>query len=279
VPIIEPVNANTTTANSFDAFVDANMPLILVANPKYGSLVGKEEEVKNLVESSLWTYDNYIAARIIYRRTTVAELEAFEKRYDGVLLAAIYRDEPFDINVRNRLLTNTRYYHHIFVGNRTARDFRNEFPHARQVLLEDHFKRQSRNADFPPREFFTDMNTDSGNVEGVAGGDFSIVGDHFLEKGGGAAHAVTLHHVHFADESDALDVSHFISDRTESTADRQGKTLEALEKLVSALDYLSPCDTAACLEYRDIAENREAPNLGYMKRLAIKHHLEVLLSE
>jgi hypothetical protein len=278
VPIIEPVKDNATTKIAFDTFVAANMPLVLVTNPEYGDLVDKPMKVKRLLEGTLWTYDNYIAAFIVGRQTRLRELQEFEERYPGVLLAAIYRGEPERIEVRNRLLTESRYYHHAFVGNRVPRDFQHEFPGVRRIVIEDHFKRQSRNADYPPREFFTDMTTSSGNIDGNGWGDFSIVGDHFLEKGGGAAHAVALHHVHLAESGGALDVSHFISDRTETTADTSGKTIEALRKLVDSLEYLSPDQTSACAEYRDIAGAGDAPNLGYMKKLAIKQHLETLLS-
>jgi hypothetical protein len=276
-PIIEPVKINPTTTNSFDQFAGAGMPFVLVTNPTVGELAGQEEIIRDqIVRSVLWIYDNYLPARIVGRRTTVSELEEFEKNYEGKLLAVIYRDEPTSIDTRNRLLTIDQYYNHIFIGNRIPRDFRNEFLPVRQVLLDDRFHRCERNADYPMREFFSDMNTDAGNIEGLSWGDFSIVGDNFAEKGG-AAHAVALHHVHYTQPGRALEISHFISDRTETTADVSGKVVEALQKLVRALDYMEPPDTEACNEYRELADEGVSRGLGYMKKLAIKQHLEVLL--
>jgi len=92
------------------------------------------------------------------------------------------------------------------------------------------------------------------------------------------AYAVTVHHIHYHEgDSGPLDISHFISDRTDSTADTAGKSIEAITHLVEALDDLLPNDTEACGEYREIAQTEEYHGLGYLKRLAIKHHLEVML--
>lgn len=53
--------------------------------------------------------------------------------------------------------------------------------------------------------------------------------------------------------------------------------MEAINKLVSDLDNVAPNDTMACNRYRELAETQDAPVLGYLKRLAITQHLEVIL--
>lgn len=89
---------------------------------------------------------------------------------------------------------------------------------------------------------------------------------------------VTVHHVHFSGRHPGpLDISHFISDRTETTADTPGKIIEAVQKLVAALNHLRPANTDACDEYREMAEAGVSRGLGYLKRLAIQHHLELML--
>jgi hypothetical protein len=143
-------------------------------------------------------------------------------------------------------------------------------------MVFDRFQRQERNADYPERELFTDWNTVGGNPNRLDFGDFSIVGNYYTDEGG-PAYAVALHHIHFQNESGPLDISHFISDRVDTTADTPGKTIEALTKLVDALSGLLPNDTEACAEYTEMAESGISRGLGYMKKLAIKHHLEVML--
>jgi hypothetical protein len=144
-------------------------------------------------------------------------------------------------------------------------------------MISDRFHRQPRNADYPDREFFTDMNTAEGNPERLDFGDFSIVGD-FYKDDGGPAHAVAIHHIHYREEdAGPLDISHFISDRTDSPVDPSGKTIEAVSNLVNALDDLFPNETNTCAEYREMATTGVWHGLGYLKKLGIKHHLEVLL--
>jgi hypothetical protein len=121
------------------------------------------------------------------------------------------------------------------------------------------------------------MNTQEGNRIGLDFGDFSIVGDQYSE-GGGAAMAVAVHHIHYREgDSGSLGISHFISDRTDTTADPAGKSIEAVTHLVNALDELLPNDTDACDEYREMVRTGEWHGLGYLKRLAIQHHLELML--
>jgi hypothetical protein len=126
------------------------------------------------------------------------------------------------------------------------------------------------------REFFSDMNTAAGNPDGLDFGDFSIVGNYYTDSGG-PAYAVTIHHIHFQEDSGPLDISHFISNRTKSRVDTPGKVIEAVEKLVLALNELNPSNTEACDEYRKMANLQVSKGLGYLKRLAIQHHLELML--
>jgi len=90
--------------------------------------------------------------------------------------------------------------------------------------------------------------------------------------------AVAVHHIHYREgDSGSLDISHFISDRTETTADTPGKIIEAVTHLVDGLDELLPNNTDACDEYREMVSTGDSRGLGYLKRLAIMHHLELML--
>jgi hypothetical protein len=127
-------------------------------------------------------------------------------------------------------------------------------------------------------EHFTDMNTQAGNPAGVNWGDYSIIGDQYSE-GGGAALAVAIHHIHKSESTGALQISHFLSDEQQSTANVSGKVIQAVRNLVNNLDSLLPNDTCACNIYRDMAESGNSRGLGFLKRLAILHHLETMLAD
>jgi len=276
VPIIEPVNSNSTTGISLDRYMEVSMPFLFVCNPSHGQFAQQANSLfTQIISEGLMEYDNWTPAFQVRRDTSSGEFGAFLARYQAFDVAVIYQGLPIDSGVR-ALLSNAEIVHHVFLEDRVDTSYINSIEESDRVMVRDRFIRQARNADYPDREFFSDMNTIAGNPQGLDFGDFSIVGDHYAETGG-PAYAVTVHHINFRNQAGPLDISHFISDRTETTADSPGKLLEALNKLVAALDNLYPNNTEACGEYRDMGHAQISRGLGYMKRLAIKHHLELML--
>jgi hypothetical protein len=276
IPIIEPVNTNPTTRISLDKYIEVSMPFLFICNPLYGEFANRPERLfTQLISKSLMEYDNWTPTLQVQRGSRSGEVSAFLDRYEDYEVAVIYNGLPASSRAL-ALLDDERIVHHVFLDGRVVSDYINGISDARRVLIADPFRRQPRNADYPEREFFTDMNTVAGNPNRLDFGDFSIVGNHYTESGG-PAFAVTLHHIHFQNGPSPLDISHFISDRTETAVDTPGKIIEALSKLVDALGNLRPNNTEACDEYRAMLNEENSRGLGYMKRLAIKHHLELML--
>lgn len=276
VPIIEPVNGNATTGISIDRYIEVSMPFVFVCNPSHGEFSDSSERLfAEIISENLMEYDNWKAALQVNRGSSDEEISQFLNRYDERTVAIIYQGLPASPQAR-QLLNNERIAHHIFVNDSVPAEYSGQISEPRRVMISDPFRRQPRNADYPGREFFSDKNTVYGNPSRLDFGDFSIVGDHYADTGG-PAYAVALHHIHFQGAGGPLDISHFISDRTETTVDTPGKINEALRKLVDALGGLNPSDTLACEEYREMDAAQISRGLGYMKRLAIQHHLELML--
>lgn len=276
-PIIEPVKNNPNTRISLDRFTQVSMPFLLICNPMHGEFVNRVDDLfSELIENDLMEYDNWTPVIQVGRDTRPGEVSEFLDRYDRYLVAALYQGLPSNPETRT-LLERNSFERHLFVGNRVENAYVNGIEQSARVMIVDRFHRQVRNADYPEREFFSDMNTPSGNPDRLCFGDFSMVGDVYSDTGG-PAYAVTVHHIHFNGRHPGpLDVSHFISDRTETTADTPGKIIEAVQKLVAALNHLRPANTDACDEYREMAEDEVSRGLGYLKRLAIQHHLELMM--
>lgn len=279
IPIIEPVRNNANTRISLDQYTEAAMPFLLICNPAYGDFqdgANHQQLYDDIISAQLSEYDNWVPSIQLFSSTTNATIQHFLARYDEREVAVVYQGFPTDQGAVDSL-SNLRFVHHVFVGNSAPSTYIRSVDEQRRVIVVDRFHDQVRNADFPSREFFTDANTREGNRVGIDFGDFSIVGNQFSESGG-PAWAVTVHHVHYREgDSGSLDISHFISDRTETTADPAGKSIEAVAHLVEALDELLPNDTDACDEYREMVDTGEWHGLGYLKRLAIQHHLELML--
>jgi len=278
-PIIEPVKRNSITTGSFDKFVEEEMPFVFVTNPQYGDYKGRGQILYQefCVDGSLGEYENYIPALYLYRGTGMDELNDFNHKFQHLLRAVIYDAVPASDEVRQYCLTQGIIYHHILLDGKISTEFTNEIPTSRRILMRDNFKRQIRNSDYPPLEHFTDLNTTIGNPQNINWGDYSIVGDQFSESGG-AAMTVAIHHIHKSENSGALEISHFLSDDQETTANIGGKIIQAVQNLVSALPKLHPNDTCACHQYQDMAASGHSKGLGYLKRLAIIHHLETMIA-
>jgi hypothetical protein len=256
------------------------MPFLLVTNPKCGQFAGTGRNLCDefIHDGPLAEYDNYIPTLYVRRDTQHLEVQNFTTYTDTAFRAVIYLSEPLSEEVRNWCTSDTQIYHHVIKDGSISAQFLGDIGPARQVIMRDHFNRQDKNAIYPPTELYTDWNTPERNASNLNWGDYSIQGDHYADTGG-PAYAVAIHHVHYSPNGNYLDISHFVSDRTETTADVPGKIMEAVEKLVANLDSLMPNDTLACEEYRQMNASRNSRGLGYLKRLAIQHHLELMLQD
>lgn len=276
IPIIEPVRNNSTTRISLDWFLKASMHFLLICNPAYGDFKKNSHKLfTEMIDPNLMEYDDWTPTLQVFRDTTNGTIQSFLDTYADSL-AVVYWSLP---NSDRALVTlsDRRIVHHAFVGNKVRTAYVNGIPKERRIMISDRFNRQPRNKDYPPRELFTDMNTTEGNPDRLDFGDFSIVGN-FYEDDGGPAHAVTVHHIHYREKNAGpLDISHFISDRTDSPVDPKGKTIEAVSNLVKELPNLCPNNTDACNDYRQMVNFGNPHNLGYLKKVAIKHHLELML--
>ena len=251
------------------------MPFLLICNPKYGNHQAPRELAEKLINPlELKSLSNWIPSLYVDQMTNSRTIDSFLNVYSGRQVAMVYYGRPRSNGVQAKIdAANVK--HHIFMPNSVERSYIRKIRASRRVIITDPYRRR-RNVEYKGRtEFFTELNTL--NKTSVGFGDFSIVGDYYAE-GGGAAKAVALHHIHFTGRNIySLHISHFVSDQTETTANQAGKTIQAVNHLVRSLSRLYPNNTRACHAYREMSESKEYHGLGYMKRLGIMHHLEVML--
>lgn len=165
---------------------------------------------------------------------------------------------------------------HIFTDNCSTR-YRGTFISSEKILLVDGFKKR-KNADYPEVEMFSELPVTFRDLGSTGIGDYLIVGSDYSD-GGGAAYAVAIH-VTYADAEDdgVIYVRHFKSDTNDTPTDPAGKFREALAKLV---DYCAQSEskiptTAAIKEFQRLHDFGHFPGLGYVKKLSMQHHLEIM---
>ncbi|MNE21821.1 hypothetical protein D3C80_1149990 [compost metagenome] len=76
----------------------------------------------------------------------------------------------------------------------------------------------------------------------------------------------------------AMYIYHFKSDRQDTPTDPAGKFYEALTKLIAKLEEPDTkiLRTSAVEEFVELYNKKHFPGLGYIKKLSMKHHIEVL---
>ncbi|WP_295536734.1 sce7725 family protein [uncultured Thioclava sp.] len=278
IPIIEPVKEVLNgLGRALNAVRDANGSAIVIVNPHHGDYADDGERIIEFVRGGLMEDIELSPAVLLKEQCSVQEAVRLCGEFEDdpvTLIHAGFANGPALTDALGQRVNELR---HIFLEDSCGRLYRRHFQGQERVLLRDGFQRR-RNRDHPPVEFFSDLHVTYAE-EGMTGfGDFLTVGDDFSE-GGGPAYAIAIH-LTFIDpeQDDAMFVRHFLSVRQDTPADPAGKFAEALTAMIGVLDRGdSPIlETNAVLEFRQLHADRHYPGLGYVKKLAMQHHIETL---
>ncbi|RFA06864.1 hypothetical protein B7R21_18060 [Subtercola boreus] len=142
------------------------------------------------------------------------------------------------------------------------------------VDVEDSFSAQSRNADYPEDDWFSDAHVTFAEDGRPGFADFTIL-PAMPQPGGGPAGAVSLH-LSWENGSDRLHVQHFLSDeRDRNLGSAGGKILEALAHLqAERARHPSKFRASPGLAAFDLVHaQRHATSLVKSKQYQISHHI------
>lgn len=284
IPVIEPVRWSSTFFSTIKKFVENNREVVIINNPEVGNFFQEKEKKLDEIE----------------------KLEPLRKKEKQRKLAEEYEEllkAPYVISAYINNLELLRNIEHIdltdkYVINKNRGDFRiyEEYGESleakmtfvqnsmdfldavkgEKVLLEDGFTKARRNVDYIENETeFFSKNHLVYKKRGYAGfSDYSIVGDEY-EESGFAPLAVAIHVVYFSEKNDLM-VRHFVSDSNENISDLGGKFGEAVEKLANWVEEGNVKRTEGINELLDYYESGKFPGLGVIKKLSIKHHIELI---
>lgn len=277
VPIIEPVKeALNGLIRAIDSVSDAGGSISLIVNPQYGDL---SEDPSSLIELLGDKYEdsaNVIAGVLLTDETDVHQvvniLESVGQR-KKLFIHAGFTDPRGLLN----LLPVNDDSAHVFLDGHNGRLYQRNFSDFEKIVVKNGFEKRA-NRLHPAVEFFSDLHVtfEDDGAEGF--GDFLIAGDEYSE-GGGPAYAVAIHLTFIDDEQDdGMYIHHFKSDRFETPTDPAGKFAEALSKLV--IEAQRPgtkvLRTRAVDEFIELHGRGHFPGLGYVKKLSMQHHIEVM---
>ncbi len=277
-PIIEPVNETYSgLRKAIEAMATHHVPYILIANPKCTSeTVGSPKEFIKLANDISGGDPTAQVGVLMDESSNLDELKRIMSIVQGP--AVVIHDGFSDgkqlaetISEFPQINTN------IFIQSKCGKLYQRHFKSSKKVIIHDGFNKQQKNSAYPFYEAFSDLHL-LYKEEGANGfGDFLIAGKEFSE-GGGPAWAVAIHiTVIDPTKEEVMMIYHFVSDKNDTNTNPGGKFLEALGKLVNQTDQDSNIlNTSAIHEFLELNENKHFPGLGYVKKLSMLHHLEVM---
>lgn len=280
VPILEPVKQNVSgLRRTLESLVEQNVRFVLIVNPQCGELCDIDPALINdLVNNTLPEYDNFSLGYIVNQDTLLADVTSFCKVASHPVSIVHYGYQR-GRELADALSSLKKVTEHIFIEEHCSKLYRKHFNEKTRVLIRDGFIKRT-NREHPEVEHFSDLHItyEDERVDGF--GDFLIVGDEYSESGG-PAYAIAIHLTFIdADEDNDMFVKHYLSDRTNTPVDPGGKFLEALKKLVDDVEKKdSPIYRSdAVNEYVRCHTMEHYPGLGYVKKLSMQHHLELMIN-
>ncbi|GIT93350.1 hypothetical protein JANAI62_37880 [Jannaschia pagri] len=277
VPIVEPVKSQLSgLSKTIDTTLEEGASIIVIVNPRIGDFSGSNAELVNLINEKHGEDKQVIVGVLLDESTTLEQASAIIDTFEGHDIALVHSGFSQSKALAAAIEGNDAIAFSVFEDGKSGKLYQMHFKHQQhRVLLRDGFEKR-RNADHPNVEVFSDLHLTYG-LEGTTGfADFLMVGDDYQESGG-PAYTVAIHltYINAADD-DIMYIRHFKSDRQDTPTDPAGKFAEALAKLISHLG--SPdnqyYETSAIAEFRELHDKGHYPGLGYVKKLAMKHHIE-----
>ena len=281
VPIIEPVKKQVNGLNAAAlSMIKNGMKFAVILNPSDGDY--RHNGIDNDILKSLTALtddrDNWIPA-YIYKHNGKALLDHAKQNNLSNLMIIF----PSGADVNDKTLMEFLSKDEVaFVvsgnlsNNRSARGRLLKLGKA-LISLEDRFNERSRNADYANEvdEIFSEDFAYYKN-DGLAGfADYTPMAKDFIE-GGMLPYAIVIH-LTYQKSDDQIFVHHFVSDNNFDQSNIRGKFHEAAVKIdpffnKNGLPHTSAVDELIKRAYSDDGY----PGLGYIKKLSVKNHLELI---
>lgn len=277
-PIIEPVKEGANgLVRTIEALKREQAGFLIVANPSVGHHAPSlPDEFAAQVNDAI---SDYAQGGWIYQLQEADDLLAVRSWLQNWPDLAILHHGTMAAKDVVEVVTNQQGpdRKHLFLVDKCSLRYRGAFSSRHKVLLEDGFKK-TKNADYPDVEVFSELPVTYQDQGANGFGDYLIVGSEYSD-GGGAAYAVAIH-ITYADHEDdgVIYVRHFKSDTNDTPTDPAGKFQEALEKLIEycAQPGSKIPETEAIREFQRLHQHGHFPGLGYVKKLSMQHHLEIM---
>ena len=281
VPIIEPVKKQVNGLNAAAlSMIENGMKFAVILNPSDGDYrhTGIDNDILMSLTALTDDRDHWIPA-YIYKHNGKTLLEHAKQNNLSNLMIIF----PSGADVNDEELMEFLSKDEVaFVvsgnlsNNRSARGRLLRLGKA-LISLEDRFNERPRNADYANEvdEIFSE-DFAYYKEDGLAGfADFTPMAKDFIE-GGMLPYAIAIH-LTYQKSDDQIFVHHFVSDNNFDQSNIRGKFHEAAVKIAPFFNNNGLYHTSAVDELIRRADSDDGyPGLGYIKKLSVKNHLELI---
>lgn len=272
IPILIPPNSKNLISQIIK-LVDKEIYFILVINPQKSSYPKMNVIQHEFIQGVLKDYMNYSIAFILDDKTSEYDISDFFASNPKIEKSLMHFGK---FSNREFLRKKSKSKYDIYLEKKVDQAYINDTANGEIVLIEDGFKKQDRNTDYPSDSKFSDL-IFRYEGDGIFGfGDFTIVGQEVSDTGG-SPFAIALHLSQIKKPN--FDIYHFVSDDAEDRKNQAGKFTQALNKLIKYIDANPMHEGSGIKDFRDRHADGHYPGLGVCKRMSIKNHIEQVNNE
>ncbi|MDD4822003.1 MAG: sce7725 family protein [Bacteroidales bacterium] len=282
-PILEPVKQQPGALNlAIDGMLTNVLKFALILNPKDGdfkhSTVNFDAWFQN--DKLMLNRGGWIPA-FLYSRSRADEIVPMINQHQLKNVMIIFRTcMDIEDTIAWSIINNPSVAYVVNSFGSSIRILRRKLKETNRkiIRMDDCFRPKLRNADYSLEvdELFSEepfFYAEEGNFDGYS--DYTALPSDYIE-GGMLPYALAIH-LTYKKNQEQLYVHHFVSDSNETNNDIRGKFREAAKKV--APFYQGKQMTEAVKEIIEKANDSEGyPGLGYLKKLSVKNHLELILS-
>ena len=281
VPIIEPVKKQVNGLNAAAlSMIENGMKFAVILNPSDGDYrhTGIDNDILMSLTALTDDRDHWIPA-YIYKHNGKTLLEHAKQNNLSNLMIIFPSGADVNDEVLMEFLSKDEVAYVVsgnLSNNRSARGRLLRLGKA-LISLEDRFNERPRNADYANEvdEIFSEdfAYYQDDRLAGFA--DFTPMAKDFIE-GGMLPYAIAIH-LTYQKSDDQIFVHHFVSDNNFDQSNIRGKFHEAAVKIAPFFNNNGLYHTSAVDELIRRADSDDGyPGLGYIKKLSVKNHLELI---
>lgn len=280
VPILEPVNSNTSALlSALNYFVERRKHFAVIMNPKLGAFEHSTVDFTFAADNlDIISSDFFIPAYLVQNNADEVISMLGGENGNNVMLIFPKGTDTDKSSIRT-LVNHQRVTTIVCSFSQSLRSTKSDLLALGKniVTFEDNFKEQKRNADYLNMEDEIFSQTfryySEDHFQGFS--DYTALPSSYSGEGM-LPYALAIH-LTYPLNNNRINIHHFVSDSNRDQTNIQGKFFEAARKLVAFYGQnIYRTDSVDELISRENDKEKGFPGLGYLKKLSVKNHLELI---